>query len=464
MFYFDDILNVNAYLRSKMKKNVNTTQELLDKCKNLNIAFDTLRNQADDLFLEAQQLANNMGVDISDIVSMQSDKEYPEIASCSELLVEIPDKFDFSIAFKELCEEAHAAGFTDVHPEDLLSAEEMKHAEDFSNALDSRFRAETGLSSKDMNILNIAIAIRVFWHYTIVFLFPRTETENINNFKSNGLICSMADNTSGVPRIRNESQIINEGIPFDLPDNKYFSHSDILGFHPWLGWLIGVINILTNTVTTQKMESYSVTQSLYEPSLPEIEQKIPTFFHLLVPILCGFFDNKESILAAVVREASVLHPANTPVDDVSFLVKKAIEFEKSNQNILNKAQIFSDVLPNNDMTEDVSFIFINKLITAIHAIYYNPDVDGNVQMYAVRTNKILTISSAIAALIDSIPAAVSRDVSQVDFGSIVTTCLNAFNSIRFWVEAKTNYLVSEYKKEIDEQMKILDKYIKVSSE
>ena len=78
-------------------------------------------------------------------------------------------------------------------------------------------------------------------------------------------------------------------------------------------------------------------------------------------------------------------------------------------------------------------------------------------MYAVRTNRVLLLSSGIAAAVNSMPAILTENDEDIDWGGGFTTVLNAFNSVNFWIEIKSQYLASEYKKEIDKQMAILDK-------
>ena len=57
------------------------------------------------------------------------------------------------------------------------------------------------------------------------------------------------------------------------------------------------------------------------------------------------------------------------------------------------------------------------------------------------------------------PAILTENDEDIDWGGGFTTVLNAFNSVNFWIEIKSQYLASEYKKEIDKQMAILDQYI-----
>lgn len=111
------------------------------------------------------QIAENMELDVTDMVEMAGGQPSEKIIGCAGLLVQIPNDYDFSLAFQKLCTEAHEAGFTDVHPEELLTEEEMEAAEEFSRALDIRFKMETGLTAKDWNVLTAAIVIRVVCYY-----------------------------------------------------------------------------------------------------------------------------------------------------------------------------------------------------------------------------------------------------------------------------------------------------------
>ncbi|HOL87445.1 MAG TPA: hypothetical protein PLK32_08830 [Defluviitoga tunisiensis] len=500
MFYYDDILNVNAYLRQKMKHNIIDTQRLIDDFQIIEKSFDKMISDTDNLIDKMTRLANTKGIDVSDILSKRNEiLQQSNIENCCELLVRISKDYDFSKAFEQLCKEAHEAGFTDVHPEDLLSADEMKQAEDFNKALDEKFKSENGLTSKDIFILLIAIAIRVVCYYIYMMKnrkeiistsgkqgdneyyqdgvpTPSIDTNNgvdmkevlkstlefsntIN--KSDQLINKIMGKESKIAKIRNVNEILTGSIPFDLPDNKLFSRSEILGFHPQLGWLFGVINILTDTVTTSKIDSYSVYHTFDSQNKLQIGQKLSTLYHVVNPVIQNVINNKESLLAAVVREAYVQNVIKVSVRDTTHLLTKVMEVEQRNQSLLDKVQGFSNVIPldwDGIIRDTVFASFVNNLIAAVHAIQYDPSKDGSVDMYAVRTSKILMISNGVSALINSMPGIISMNLTKLDFAGLITTCLSAFNSTKFWIEVKTNYLVSEYKKELDKQLAIIDKY------
>jgi len=101
---------------------------------------------------------------------------------------------------------------------------------------------------------------------------------------------------------------------------------------------------------------------------------------------------------------------------------------------------------------------MDLLISAIHAIHYDPEIDGDKQRYAIRTNKILTISQLMSTLTNSAKALLTENLMDIDMGGVLMTFLKVINSTSFWINIKTEYLVSEYKTMIDEEHKKLDKY------
>ena len=51
---------------------------------------------------------------------------------------------------------------------------------------------------------------------------------------------------------------------------------------------------------------------------------------------------------------------------------------------------------------------------------------------------------------------------DIDIGGILMTFLKVINSTSFWINIKTEYLVSEYKFMIDEEHRKLDKYFRTT--
>lgn len=505
MNYFDDLFNVNAYLRLKMRESLSETQAVIAQQIELDRDFNAMNSKIDANLKSMLKAAEELGIKTDDIMSAPVKRSKPLPDSCAELLVSIPNDYDFDQAFRELCEEAHKAGFTDVHPEELLTESEMEHAREFDKALDRRFEAETGLTAHDGLILSAAVIIRVICRFiskyvrsadanaedppdgsgtpsvqpasdTAPVFVNATQGVNMDDVLRGGgkYVGDLAGDTaqtafgSGIfdsaVYIRDEFQILNGALPIDVSDNNYFTHKDILGFRPVIGWLFGVTNILTSTVTTTKMETYSVTESPSSSDLT-VDKKLSTLLQVVLPVINNIRGRKRSVLAAVVREAAVQGVTNAPAERVAALMNNVLEEEEKNQEVLDQLGSLTwgtQLDLGGVLTETAAAAFINLLITAIHAVSYDPDRDGDISTYTIRTNKILVLSTAISAFINSTPALITSDFSDIDFSGFLIAAITAFNSTKFWIEVKTNYLVSNYKAEIDKQMEIINKYFKTT--
>ena len=66
MEYFDEILNVDAYLRMRMQRNLQRSQEIAEGYEKINNDINELTGRADAAFMQIQELARQLGVDISE--------------------------------------------------------------------------------------------------------------------------------------------------------------------------------------------------------------------------------------------------------------------------------------------------------------------------------------------------------------------------------------------------------------
>ena len=520
MTYFDDILNVNAYLREKMRKNSEASQALMDRIEENKQKQERLKTQAKALLAQAEALAAQLRIDVSQESDAHARGSAEEAADCVDLLVRLPNDYDFSMAFEKLRQEAHAAGFTNVHPEELLSQDEMAQAELFHQEVEYRFEQATELHGKDIAVLASAVAARIickaffsvplpqedqaaakeseqYWsgmpvaNDSNVHTVPAIDALNgvdLNTLDLAGLqnnAQAFADTLSQSERmisqftgrmpktigIKMDAQILQDSIPFDMPDNEFFGREDALGYNQWLGWIFGVINIMTDTVTTKQMRSFVVNQPSIAGHYPTIAQKISTPIHLMLPVMTSR-NIKDSLLAAVVREAGVLHITKAPPQEVARVLTRTFQEEQKNISMLQEVGSAAQVLPPKlgvgstvmSITRDTAIAaFLNQLITAVHALLYDPEQDGAVETYTIRTNKILTISSTIATVFNSIPALIEQNPAKIDYAGVITTCLSVFNSTRFWIDVKTNYLVSVYQPGVEEQMSLVNKYFEFVS-
>ena len=534
MDYFDDILNVYAYLFSKSRQTADASRKLAQKADELDAAFaelnqqaDTLLSDVDALLAQAYALAEDLGVDTTGLSGEADGGEpvFPDPVSESvrtDIRIPIPVNFDYSSEFQRLAEEAHNAGFTNVHPEELLTREEMAQAEEFANALDAEFCTATRLQPKDMVILSIAVAARVLFYFLsqkIQMIHKQQEQENAqqqspptaqvfmpqtNAFPEqssvspavqsdgapavfpinaaqgvdiNGMLGNLSNHSSaaktgqnlanavsqqfGNPsRILDHITILDQNTPFDVQETDLFKKDDIVAYHKFLGWIVGTLNILTDTITTYRMKSYSITRPMLEMEKPYVNQEISTLFSIINPVIQSAGYYKDSIAAAVVQEALTQGFGKASAQDVRTLFGRAIELENRTASFAEETK---GVLGNFNaewaacIGGIASTALINTIVSAVHSLLYEEE-DGSLDTYSIRTNKIILYSGAMATVINSLPAIASKNVAELDFAGILTTCTSLFQSNKFWIEAKTTFLVSAYKQALDQELAAIDQY------
>ena len=487
----DDLLDVSAYLQSKIKKNFEDTIDLIEDFADIDEKFSQMEKEIEDLISDVDKVAASLGIDTSDLKAdipvNGPEKKY----GLSDFVIRLSENYDYSAAFQDLVKKAHEEGFENIKPWHLFSEEELQQIELYEEALDIQFSQETNLTEKDIQVLCISVAIRVLYFYLLKYIASATagakemqpasqpianqpvidamqnvDIEKIDKKEAGKMLLALLGNGLNFKSIKNEVQILNDKLPFDIQDNERFLRKDILAYHPMLGWLVGIINILTDTVTTNKFESFTVVKSLYEDA--EFLQETKTL-GVVIPVLMDWTKNKDSLVAAVVRQADALKVTSAPVEDVSAILKETIAVEEHNFALMEKVDFISNIIPFDigslglgGIFRDVAIsAFFNKLITAIHAVRYNPEIDGDLKMYTVRTGKIISISSAIAASINSMPALATENIKDLDVSGIIMALVSVFNSTKFWIDVKADYLVSEYKVKIDEAFREIDKYFEI---
>lgn len=533
MNYFDDILNVYAHLSSKAKTTADTTRNLARKAAGLDASFqelnahaDALLADTDTLLAEAYALAAALGVDTNGLSQQKGDKEsdLPEPVSgnvSADIRIPLPINHDYHNEFQQLVREAHEAGFTDVHPEDLLTQEEMACAEKFSDQLDAEFCAATKLQAKDLAVLLIAVAARVLVYFLsrkiqairsqnkaqdstqegvspVPQVLPPESNPPLSASSSsfslgnapvtlpinaaqgvdiNGMLGNLSNHSHAVPtgqsfvhkitekfvqpvRILDHATILEQNTPFDIQDTDLFRKEDIVAYHKYLGWIVGTLNILTDTITTYDLKSYTITRSMPGIGKPRVNQEISTIFSVINPVMqsAGFY--KDSIAAAAVQEALTQGFGKASAQDVRTLFGRAMELE-------NRAASFTEETKgvlggfNAEWAACIGDIagtaLINTIVSAVHAILYE-EKDGSLDTYSIRTNTIILYSGAMATVINSLLAIVSKNIADLDLAGILTTCISLFQSTKFWIEAKTAFLVSAYKPALDRELAKLDAY------
>lgn len=471
MDYFDDILNVYAYLRSKQQTsfvNLENTVRLYQKLDQGSIETE---ERLDDTLSRARRLASSLGIE-ADTQQLRLVKTPSEDIPSIYDKIKLPEHFNVDQEFAKLAAKARAAGFTNVSPEELLTPDEIAHALAYEAQLDEEYIKTTRLQKKDLAIMFVAVVLQVLRFYISSFL-NRNDSSAIDRnsqghtvptglgkageyAKSAAAVSSTVTLVTGEQNIKGNfksaASILRDPIPYlsqELPHE--IKNSKILGKDKYLGWIFGVGNILTDSMTLYPISSYRV-DGMQHGSTGLSFSKISTIKDVLMPIVQyhGTDADQRSLLAAMLRQGSVLSATDWSDKEPMEWLEQTLQIIRQ----VDKIKKFSNRLKHvSSYLAQAGFAgFIDTIIIALHSALYNPATDGDCKLYAMRTNKIIVYSGAIAAGCNSIPAIAAQDFTKLDLGGLLTTILHFVGTMRFRINVKAEFLTSKYLQDINQEL------------
>ncbi|QBO35983.1 hypothetical protein EQG49_05670 [Periweissella cryptocerci] len=260
-----------------------------------------------------------------------------------------------------------------------------------------------------------------------------------------------------------------------------------VGHDPVLGWVFGTANIATRTVTSVDLKSYHVTHGTYGNALgghDYISKHADTDKVLYYAFIHPF---KEKDKSKRVEEFAILVEAlhqewkhlksdvhtkhslpvpmlNTVVNsekfaeeiakyglDIGGIQSKAQEGQKTLANVGLDA---SNIL---DVSKQAAYAMaINTMIAMLHRMMYDEKKDGSIELYKVRTNKIISYSNIIASSSNVIYVALTKDIDKLDIGGILVTIATVFKNELYREKIFEEFLSSEWSKQVIGDDVVLD--------
>jgi len=499
MIYNDDILDVYAYLQARAKNNLATLGELTGKSAQLE--GRVVRLDLDGKLRALEAIAQSMGISVEASPSPAADPcrgRSGENPSRQQLLTALPGGFDYAAAFSQLAKEAHANGYVDVHPGDVLSLEEMRRAAAFEAQIDADFEALTGLTEGDTVVLGVAVALQIL-RFALLRYIKKKKDENKDGVFGLGAEqvgeypFDLPGDVMEAPAIKPCEAILNDSPPFLLgtADMEQLAPSVLLGTHNPLGWLFGALNMLTDTVTVlsapMRLRSYHACR---DGGVPSVGDSASTLRHILLPVAKANpkeQENTKSFLAAAIRESDILGAGGMTVQDNAKRFADTLEILKNIDDIqsfgldidqlrsflseqdshpfTDRAKRFFKQIDLEDMISQAGMAaLVNILITVAHGCQYNQEKDASIKLFTVRTKKILAYSNLIAAACNSIPAIDSLHngdidaVGKLDLGGLLTGVLQTVGTAQFWIKAKAEFIVERHMEAMRPEMDRMNLY------
>ncbi len=357
------------------------------------------------------------------------------------------------------------------------------------NDIDREFALKTQLNTRDIEFLFFATALQCAkWIFmpSLDSNFQKTskemrleacdgakieENEQINYLKKNmgkELVLSERHFTweeiirAPVPYDAmngSENIIINgleniKGIGKNLCGNNH--HVATWGHDPILGWIIGTMNIISRTITFRDFQTFHVT--LNEPLIIKgcgIKSKGQT---ITLPSDIGNMLNKtyesvqeddKRLFAAVAKQG--MHQNSDKFTKLGLQIP--IINAETAQNLLKKgwnseeAKKMMKLVGKNAgivSSQAIISVIINKIIQALHLQCFDEKKDDSIELYEVKTRKILSYSNCIASSSNLIYVALSKDYNKIDIGGMLVTIYRLVTDSKFISQIKREFLENRW--------------------
>lgn len=349
------------------------------------------------------------------------------------------------------------------------TAELAKYSDTLIEHIDLQFEKATKLNKTDVKFLLFATALQCIRQFIIGTITQRTDDKTAAN-KTKGHTKEHSDRQHRLYR-PSLDEIITNPVPFDaiygskdyeLGIGGGFTHrAKTIGHDPLLGWLFGTMNIATSTVTVSEgLSSYHVLTGVTAngATRDKISMHADTFKVLdscKNKLINEGMDGKEIMGVSLMKEAihlksDIYSTASLPIPVISSISVKAA------RTLADYGLDMGNLLKT---SEQAGFaVLINSIIGMIHGLYYDESTDGNRNLYAVKTKKILSYSNLIASASNVIAVAVSavigsisgnailvkKSLNYLDLGGIMVTIYRLISDRNFIYEVKKEFLEQQW--------------------
>ena len=459
--FYKDLLSVEGYFQHRFKNDMLSLKSEMEKAMMNQKELSDMDQELDFLFCEVEKLSKRKGDDLGN-----------DIRSIRKIEVEKKDIFPHAVfepemdnvdeLFEAYRRDAYQHGFKEVHMTQVLTSEEMQYAMNLEEKINSLFDMRASLRTKESGFLVCAIVFRVLCAKAINGNIGEAISENkekafagyaseeqqarvkttIGEVKDVYEAVSMFEEASP---IRNPEEIMAGCVPFAVEDGLKLQKSDILGYSKGIGWFVGMLNILTGTVTDKSFKTYMVDMADFD--LPYLLEETVSLRKLVMAAITAMRDESEAVLCSVLREAEVQNCKIAKASDIEHIVNAtstdSLILEQAISMIQGKLEnLRMDIVTGFSMMEMNKIL--DKIISYIAAVQYDETVDGDLQSYTLRINEVLSLSAAVAAMLTL------KDIGDGKIGGLLVHIMELISSSKFWIQAKSAYLENIHKKTLDE--------------
>lgn len=375
----------------------------------------------------------------------------------------------------------------------------LHNAESILKRLDKTFEERTSLSKTDVSILMLATALQL----VRIYMLPKFQEKYLDEDRldhNDGIIKDMEKEEIEAYKKKHKNRKSKKSekgyrswqeiaftikVPYDATrhSGEGFNERNMhggqhrvktLGHDPILGWVFGVANIISDTITIcpeYKLGEKSLRIPFIESYSVDMDSNFcwkerTTNLSVFKNTFESIGEDKHRLYAALFSQG--LHLASDkytklglPVPFLSLIDSdKAYSIYKDGYDYLDylyDTQTLRRTLKSASMS-----IMINMIIGAIHKFFYTPETDFDKELYNVRTRKIILYSNMIATTSDVVQTAVrayagdENAIKNFDLGGFLVTVYHLITDTKYIMKIKEEFIFNEWDKIIESKNNIFN--------
>ena len=350
--------------------------------------------------------------------------------------------------------------------------------------LDAQFREKTKLTGEDEKILFLATALQVGRWILLGFIntIANEKLEEIRMKHDDSKIKKWEkewrkeyeklkkEEAEQIGRHRSYFKIALDSVPYDtaVGSKTYkinleggYHRIHTLGHDPVLGWIFGVMNLLSDTITLDKTYDFATFNVLYRPKLHwaqpgDIKPGRTNLADSFLEAYDAVCEDDRRLKAAVFAQA--LHLGSDGFTKLGLPIPLLESLCPDIAGSLYKEGYDLLRLVKDIAVVGVQYVLaklIDIIIILIHNMYYDPHQDRN--FFDSRTKKILTYSNLISSSSNVIAVATGayyrnpKAANFLDVGGIINTVHMIVSNYNFQNQLKQEFVLGTYKKMLYEK-------------
>lgn len=358
--------------------------------------------------------------------------------------------------------------------------------------IDAQFDKATQLTGVDKNFLFTAVALQCIRQYVIGTLTQRTNhdvadesahriqdklfgndkkriAENLSQEEWKKKISEAKENGTRYKATREEI-FMSHSVPYDAtngtksPGVGGFDEKGrgiglsgknhrykTLGHDPLAGWIFGTANIMTNTLTNDRVQTFHVKNGSVVGVHGGFDKTVKMFEHFEIRSK----EEKDLLAACVIKQG--LHIMSDTYSKEGIMLPGTVILNSEYAGKLADYGLdFGNVIKIGAGAGVA--VLINQIIAMIHGLLYDESRDMSWNLYSVRTRKILMYSNVIASSSNVIAVAcgtviggltgnemmIKKSLNYLDIGGMMVTIHRLVNDKKFIYEVKKEFLEKQW--------------------